>query len=442
MLKTDCIAALLPADHEKIYIAYSGGVDSHVLLHLIALNPALKQKITAVYVHHGLQDEADEWAEHCRTICLGLGVSYRVVNVSIDISSGKSLEELAREARYHALKPLLSQNDVVLLAQHREDQLETVLLQLFRGAGIQGLSGMPANISFGKGVMCRPLLDVSKQDITDYAVNNQLSWIEDPSNKSDDFDRNFLRNQIIPELKTKWPALDVTVARSARHCASAHLQLNDLAISLYEQIVDESDQTLNIQQLKGLTSDKQSLVLRQWFKVNQLRMPAEKIVLSIINEVVNAAESKNPEIKGKDYSIRRYRNRLFCLKAINLDKPLSEQSWPVNTNKIQLSDNSMLCITDSKQGIPKRLWEKAEVLVKFRQGAEKIKLPGRDGRHTLKKLYQEKGIPPWQRSMIPLVYIDKQLAAVANLWISADYFSINKEPCYRIDSNIKIFTYS
>jgi len=442
MLKPDCITALLPADLEKIYIAYSGGVDSHVLLHIVALNPKLKSKVTAIYVHHGLQDEADAWAEHCRVISLGLDVSYKAINVSIDKSSGKSLEELAREARYQVLKPLLDKNDVVLLAQHREDQLETVLLQLFRGAGVQGLSGMPESILFGKGRMCRPLLDVSKQDINDYAVNNQLSWIEDPSNKSDDFDRNFLRNQIVPELKTKWPAIDVTVARAARHCASAHVQLNELAISLFKQIVDESDQTLDIQKLKVLDSDKQSLVLRQWFKESQLRMPAEKLIFSIINEVVNAAESKNPEIKGKGYSIRRYRNRLFCLKTVKFYKPLSEQAWPVNTKKIELSDNSVLCISDSDQGIPKHLWESAEVLVKFRQGAEKIRLPGRAGRHTLKKLYQERGIPPWQRGMIPLIYIDKQLAAVANLWISADYFSINKEPCYKINSNINIFTYS
>ncbi len=441
MPNSKCFTALLALNPNKIFIAYSGGVDSHVLLHLISHNPQLKHKVTAVYVNHGLQDEADAWAEHCQVVALTLGVRFRSIKVEVDKSSRKSLEELARDARYQALKALLGQNDVVLLAQHREDQMETVLLQLFRGAGVQGLSGMPIHIAFGKGYMYRPLLDISKQNIDNYAITNQLSWIEDPSNKRDDFDRNFLRNQIIPKLKQKWPALDRTVARSARHCANAHFQLDDLAVNLYKQIADEVTQTLDINLLLKLDKHKQTLLIRQWFKVNQLRMPAEKFVDSIFNQVINASESKNPEIKGQGYSIRRYRNKLFCLQDINFNPVLTEQSWPDNNRRINLANGSNLFITDSEQGISKKCWDNAKVVVKFRQGTEKIRLPGRKGHHTLKNLYQEKGIPPWQRSMIPLIYLDDQLAAVADLWVSEEYFSINKEACYRINSSTRIFTF-
>ncbi len=442
MPNLECFTSLLALNPNNIYIAYSGGVDSHVLLHLISLNSELKQKVTAVYVDHGLQLESDAWAEHCRVVAFTLGVNYQAIKVKVGEPRRKSLEELARDARYQALKLLLGQNDVVLLAQHREDQMETVLLQLFRGAGVQGLSGMPAKISFGKGYMCRPLLDISKQDINDYAVINKLSWIEDPSNESDDFDRNFLRNQIIPKLKQKYPALDTTVARSARHCANASIQLEELAISLYEQIADKSNQILDILQLLQLNKYKQTLLIRYWFKVNQLRMPAKKIVDNIINEVVNASESKNPEIKGQGYFIRRYKNKLFCLQADNSKQSLAEQHWPANERQIELTDGSNIFIVDSVQGIPQSRWKSAEVVVKFRKGAEKIRLPGRKGHHTLKNLYQEKGIPPWQRNMIPLIYLDDQLAAVANLWVSTEYFSINKEACYHINSSTKIFTFS
>ena len=433
MLTSNCITAILPPKTEKIFIAYSGGVDSHVLLHLSALTEELKSKITAIYINHGLQAETDEWAEHCQTVAEDLGVKFKCLNVNVQKTAGKSLEELAREARYQAFKTLLGGHDVVLLAQHREDQMETVLLQLFRGAGVQGLSGMPVAISFGQGFMCRPFLDIAKQEIDNYAAGSKLSWVEDPSNKSDDFDRNFLRNQIVPQLKQKWPALDKTIARSARHCANAHRLSESLAKELFTQIVDNADQTLNIVQLLELDANRQYLVIRQWFKDNQLRMPAEKIMQGIVNEVIKAKESGNPEIRGQGYCIKRYRNKLFCLKSSDIDKESCEQHWTENTKQLELNDGSKLIISESAEGIQEAVWKKAKVTVKFRQGTEKIRLPGRVGSHTLKKLYQEKSIPPWQRSNIPLIYLDGNLVAVADLWVSADYFSHTKEPCYQID---------
>lgn len=292
---------------------------------------------------------------------------------------------------------------------------------------------MPQLTSFGKGRMCRPLLDISKQDIKDYAKLNNLSWVEDPSNNSNDFDRNFLRNQIVPELKKKWPVLDKTVARSARHCANTYHLTEELTADLLNIIINQSDQTLNIAKFLEHDSRMQSLALRQWFKVNQLRMPSEKIVHSIINEVINASESRNPEIRGGDYIIRRYRNKLFCLKPSSTKQSNCEVAWPSGSKQIVLQDSSKLVISDSMQGIPQNIWHAAEITIKFRQGKEKIKLPGREGRHTLKKLYQEHGVPPWERNIIPLIYLDNQLAAIANLWTSADFFNDQGKACYQIN---------
>ena len=276
MLTPEIILSVIPSQTERVFIAYSGGIDSHVLLHLSASIDEIKSKITAVYVHHGLQQEADVWEKHCELVCLNLDVAYKCLKVNAQKAIGQSPEEAARDARYHVFKSLLARNDVLLLAQHREDQMETVLLQLFRGAGVQGLSGMPIATDFGPGTMCRPLLDVSKQDIENYAECNKLEWIEDPSNKSDEFDRNFLRNQILPQLKQRWPALDKTIARSARHCASNHSVTQGLAQALLIQLFDATDCTLNISQLLELDVNKQYLVLRQWFASQKLRMPSEK----------------------------------------------------------------------------------------------------------------------------------------------------------------------
>lgn len=433
MLEPTCITSVLSPETKAVFIAYSGGIDSHVLLHLSTLDEELKSKITAVYVHHGLQQEADEWAKHCKVAALNLGVKFKCLTVDIKGKAGQSLEELARDARYHVLESLLQPNDVLLLGQHREDQMETMLLQLFRGAGVQGLSAMPLIIPFGEGSMCRPFLDVSKQEIKDYAVRNQLFWVDDFSNKNDDFDRNFLRNQIVPQLRKKWPSLDKTVARSARHCANAQNIIDNLAKELFKKVYSEVDLTLNIAELIILDSNKQNMVLREWFKSRQLRMPSEKKLLGIVDEVINAKKSANPEIRGQGYSIRRYRNKLFCLEKTGADKNNCKQQWDKEKKQLILNAGSKLILSESDKGLLKKRWNTAEVLVDFRQGAEKIKVPAREGRHSLKKLYQEKAIPPWMRSEIPLIYLDGQLAAVADLWISDDFYCCGKGLCYRID---------
>ena len=214
---------------QNIFIAYSGGIDSHVLLHLCASDAQLKAKLTAVYINHGLQAESESWGKHCEQVCNSLDVKFISLTANAQAAPGESPEEAARNARYAVLKPLLGADDVLLLAQHAEDQLETVLLQLFRGSGLKGLSGMPASMAFGQGKLVRPLLEVSKNDIIAYANAHNLKWIEDPSNQHRHFDRNFLRHDIIPLLKQRWPSLAVTVSRAAGHCANAQDLLGAIA---------------------------------------------------------------------------------------------------------------------------------------------------------------------------------------------------------------------
>jgi len=446
----DCVLKFdLGNERQRFYIAYSGGVDSHVLLHLCASTPQLKGKITAIYVHHGLQAEAESWARHCEKTAKDLGVEFLTLRVNAKAAPGESPEEAARNARYAALKSLIKVDDVLLLAQHREDQLETVLLQLFRGSGLRGLSGMPERQAFGSGVMLRPMLNTPKQAISDYADAHQLSWVEDPSNQSNDYDRNFLRNAVVPVLKQRWTAIDKTVARSAKHCADAQVLVEEVADELFSAAFNPTDQTLCISRLTEHLHHPQQLIIRHWFRRLGLKMPAQAFVERILNEVVAAAWHRDPVLSGQGYSIRRYRDKLYCLTNLSgtdLHLPEGHQAgkpdvnpaaqvapqdlvWPNGQASIKISRNQTLSCESSSKGILREQWQKAKVEVRFRRGGEKIRLPGRQGHHSLKNLFQEAGIPLWERDAIPLIYLDDTLAAVGDKWISAQFYSEKTEGC-------------
>ena len=410
----------------RIYIAYSGGVDSHVLLHCCAGLPELQGKLTAVYIHHGLQVEAEFWALHCEKTAKNLDVDFLMLRVNAKASQGESPEEAARNARYTALKSLIHAGDLLLLAQHREDQLETVLLQLFRGSGLPGLSGMPERMVFGPGLMLRPLLHTSKQAIDDYADSHQLSWIEDPSNQSNDYDRNFLRNQIVPLLKQRWPALDKTVSRSARHCADAQVLVEQVAGQLFIDIFNPQDKTLSISRLTAHHSSSQQLIIRHWFGCLGLKMPAQAVVGRILSQVIAADKQRDPVLSGQGYSIRRYRDKLYCL-VIQI-RP-QDCAWPTGQTSIHISPEQTWSWVTSPTGIPREQWLAAKVEIRFRRGGEKIGLPGRQGHHVLKNLFQEAGIPTWERDCLPLIYLDDQLAAVGERWISAEFYSEKMQDC-------------
>jgi tRNA(Ile)-lysidine synthase len=406
---------------KTIFIAYSGGLDSHVLLHLCASDEKLKTKLTAVYINHGLQQEAESWGRHCETVCRNLDVSFLSFKVNAQARPGESPEEAARNARYAAFKSLLNQDDVLLTAHHAEDQLETVLLHLFRGGGLRGLSGIPASLPFGKGRVIRPLLDVPKAQILAYANHHKLVLIEDPSNLDSKFDRNFLRNQLIPMIKTRWPALDATVSRSARHCADAGELLATIAEEGLTEVANVEDNALNLKRLRGYSSLQQDLIVRCWFQRHGLKPPSEKLLQQILVNVIGANADAAPLVKTQGRMLRRYRDKLYLLSAASTVIP-DQISWPGGQMALQIGDECYEAISGSA-GIPLEIWQTAEKIVKFRAGGESITLPGRQGRHSLKNLFQEKAIPPWERSRIPLIYLDNRLAAVGGYWISAEFYS-------------------
>jgi tRNA(Ile)-lysidine synthase len=413
---------------QRIYIAYSGGIDSHVLLHLAASINHFREKITAVYVHHGLQPEAQAWARHCANTAEDLGVAFILLRVNAFPSKGESPEEAARNARYSALKDLIGVNDVLMVAQHLEDQLETVMLQLLRGSGLKGLSGMPEAAAFGRGFMLRPLLNTAKQAINEYAEIHHLKWVDDPSNQSCDYDRNFLRNEVLPLLKQRWPACPVTVARAAGHCAQAAVLVSELAGDIFNQIHNPDDDTLSISRLRAFNNARQQLVIRQWFLLKGLKMPAQAFVLLLLSQVAGAGGNGYPALSSQGCRIRRYRDKLYFLKPSEPEKQ-RDIVWPVEQTTIRTGNHQTLSWAVSSAGIPFEQWLHSTIVIKFRSGGEKISLPGRMGHHSLKNLYQEAGIPPWERETMPLIYLDGQLAAIGDRWISADFYDQITDAC-------------
>lgn len=431
-LNFDSIASLIPAQAQTLFVAYSGGVDSHALLHLLATQPQLQPKIVAVYVHHGLQAAADYWGNHGRAQAEALAVNFQLIKVDAKAKPGESPEAAARNARYQALSALLNKQDLLLLAQHREDQMETLLLQLLRGAGIQGLAAMPALTDCGCGQLLRPLLNIGKAEILEYARLNGLHWVDDPSNDSEVFDRNFLRLNVLPVLKNRWPSMDKTIARSARHCAEAADLLETWTKNAFRQVFATNQQSLSISALNEFTLAQQKLLVREWFITLGLKPPSEALLGNIFCKLIATSSNADPKVFTQNHCLRKYRQQLFCFATSRLEKLQTPCEWPPDQPSINLLNNQRLERVSAVSGINSQLWHAAKISVKMRTGGEKIKLPGRNGQHCLKKLYQEAGIPPWERQIRPLIYLDGRLAAVAGLWIADWACARTPEPCYQV----------
>jgi tRNA(Ile)-lysidine synthase len=432
-LNSQIIAPLVPLSCRKVFVAYSGGLDSHVLLHMCAALPMLIGKIVAVYVDHGLQAASAAWGEHCRRQAAELGVAFQLLRVDAKAGGGESPEAAAREARYRAFRELLDIDNILLVAQHREDQMETLLLQLVRGAGVAGLAGMPVVSAFGKGQILRPLLDVAKDDIRDYAQRHGLLWVEDPSNQSSDFDRNYLRNEILPLLKQRWPSLDKTVARSAKLCGDAAQMIGDWAEQTLQTVFDPADGSIDIAAIPAISAVQMNYLLRHWLSRMGLKPPSRAVLQTLVDQLVGGRLDAMPQINIQGHSIRKYRQKLYCLSTERLQKETQSTTWKQQQERISLRNGYVLLRATASGGLSKALWNNAEVTVAPRQGGESLKLSGRVGHHCLKKLYQEAGVPPWERDVRPLIYLNGRLAAVAGLWVAEWAWFDAVDGCYQLD---------
>ena len=335
---------LLSATH--IVVAYSGGVDSHVLLHAIQRvkqDPQFNFHLSAVHIHHGLSQYADQWQAHCQKVCNQLKIDFQTANVSVVAQPRQSLEAQAREARYNKLVELAPANSQVLLGQHQDDQLETFLLQLKRGAGPKGLSGMNrawvshCSTQADKQVgFYRPLLDNTQQAILDYAQQYNLSWCEDESNQNTDFERNFLRHDVLPVLQNRWPKIAHSVARSATLCAQQQSLLDEICDEKLQQI-KVSANSLYLPTLKKLSRSWLHQLVRYWLSEQNIQSPSLGVLNQLGPEVLDAAEDASPVLQWNGWQFRRFDQQLFVIRA-GFEKVIFNKVWK-GEKCIQLPNN-------------------------------------------------------------------------------------------------------
>ncbi|WP_104903809.1 tRNA lysidine(34) synthetase TilS [Pseudomonas sp. LH1G9] len=396
------------------HIAFSGGLDSTVLLHLLA-NLAKTEKLPtlgAVHVHHGLQAAADAWPAHCQSVCDALGVPLRVMRVQV--RAGASLERAARDARYQAFSEVVGAGEVLLIGQHRDDQAETLLFRLLRGAGVQGLAAMPMQRALAGGHLLRPLLRSSRAQLQAYAEEHQLTWIEDPSNADPRFSRNYLRHRVFPRLTERWPQAVANLARAAEHLSEAQGLLDELAHIDLQAAEQPSPfpwlplPSLALAPLCELSDARQRNALRHW--LSPLTRLPDSDHWAGWHSLRDAKLDAQPLWRLANGDLHRCGERIWWLPYSWSEFSDASVSWAQPQNPLELPGNGQLRLIGR---VPEGVLQ-----VRYRQGGEIIDIPGR-GRRDLKRLLNESGLPGFVRGRLPLLYRGEQLLAVpslAGLW--------------------------
>ena len=405
-------------------VAFSGGADSTALLAAVAAlgRPALC--VRALHVDHGLHRDSRAWSRHCRAVARELGVTLGVRAVAVERRRGESLEAAARAARYRALGAALRPGEALLTAHHEDDQLETVLLQLLRGAGVAGLAAMPAVAPFAGGRLVRPLLGVPHTQLVAWLRGRSLSWIEDDSNAQLHLDRNYLRAQVLPLIRARWPAAAVTVGRSARHAAEAQRLLD--ALGAADVARASAGTKLSAKVLRTLPPERRRNALRFWIVAAGALPPPTSLLKELAGPLLAARPDSRPEVAWEQVRVQREADLLslrMCPDAAHAagraPPQLPETPWPWRecARCVLPAPFGTLTVRADRRG-PLDLDALASPLtVRMRRGGERLR-PVRGGpRRALKSLLQEARVPAAQRAQLPLMFAGDALVAVAGLWL-------------------------
>jgi tRNA(Ile)-lysidine synthase len=398
----------------QLAVAFSGGLDSTVLLHA-TIKAHGKKNVHAFHVHHGIQKEADQWQAHCKAVSKKFGCHFDTRNVKLNKLS--NIESQARNLRYEALTQMCQAHKIqdLLLAHHLDDQAETVLIQLMRGAGLPGLSAMPQVKSKELIHLWRPFLNMRRKDLEIYAKEHQLTWIEDPSNQDESYRRNAIRKTILPTLEKFQEGAIENLSRSAKHLGEAQELLNQLAdIDLGLIEAKEGLSKTNLIRLYKTSQARATNALRRWLSKNGLAYPSEERLTAWWSELQQTRPDSKLQWDHDQQVIRLWRGHLTITQDSSSTEVIGE--WVFK----KIPANS------KKPGIAKDRFEKAKqkglINTMAREGGEKFKVDAKRPRRSLKNLYQEADIPPWQRD-VPLLYIGEELVAVAGIGISADWLT-------------------
>jgi tRNA(Ile)-lysidine synthase len=406
----------------RLVVGYSGGLDSTVLLHALASSqPRPGSSLLAVYIDHGLHDDSRSWGQHCAEFAAQLPVDFDKLEVQVDTSAGLGTEAAARGARYEAFRTLVQDGDWLLSAHHKDDQAETLLLNLLRGSGPAGLAGIGEVQPFAAGWLVRPLLEFSRRDLQEYATRHELDWIDDPSNEDRQFDRNYLRHEVLPQLEQRWPEASSRIRQSALLAGEAASMLDQLADIDLQQL-GQRPERLSLTGLRALPPERQRNVIR--YVVRELGFPAPpaRQLRNIVDELIPARDDAQPLVTWNGVEVRRYRDNVYVLPA--LSSSAEAQAAGIEDSALRLAPGmgELQLRPGSEQGLAPAIVARGLEL-RYRQGGEEIKLPDQSHTKKLKKLLQDAGIVPWMRDRLPLLYAGDELVAVADLWLATDAVS-------------------
>ncbi len=411
---------------KRIWIGFSGGADSTALLYLFcSWIKSIPQSplISALHIHHGLHKEADAWAVHCRTVCSGLDIEYHEQRIAVRQVAGNSKEEIARKMRYATIAGLLADEEVFCTAHHGDDQAETVLLQLLRGSGPEGLAAMPVWRRLGVGWLHRPLLNVTKEAITNYLKRYPMVRIvHDPSNVDQALARAFVRHRLVPLLKQRYQGITKALVRSARLQQTAAEALKARAAEDLMVVRTPGQNALSCDALATLPRPRASAVIRLWIKLEGHPYPRSEQLNTWLESALLAGPDREPLMQLSTIEVRRYRRYLYLVNPLSesATKALRVKHW-LWTPPVQLFlPTGILCAVYTKgPGLLHANLANQTLCVRFRQGGERLKLSMESKTRPLKDLWQKYAVPPWERYCMPLVYRDKQLIAVAGLGVAS-----------------------
>ena len=402
---------------QSILVAFSGGLDSTVLLHQLVQWRAQHPEVAlrAIHIHHGLSPHADSWVQHCESVCMQWQVPLVVERVHLE-DDGLGIEAQARRARYQAFAQTLLPGEVLMTAQHLDDQCETFLLALKRGSGPAGLSAMGESSPFAGTQLIRPLLAQTREALEAWARQHELCWIEDESNQDDAYDRNFLRLRVTPLLQQRWPHFAQAAARSAALCAEQESLLDELLANDLADCVTAQG-TLLLAPLMMMSGVRRAALLRRWLAGVNAPMPSRDGLERIWQEVALAREDASPCFRLGEYEVRRYQSQLWWVKSVDgqsetvipwscRETPLT---LPAGLGSVQLISAGELRMPQAGEAIS----------IRFKAPGV-LHIVGRNGGRKLKKIWQEQGIPPWRRDTTPLLFYGETLIAAAGVFVTRE----------------------
>lgn len=413
---------------QKFCIAFSGGIDSTVLLHLMATVQHEFAQLRAVHVNHQLSPDADQWARSAVNVAQACHLHCRVLRVQKTPADYESVEAFARNERYKLLYEVLEPDEWLVTAQHQDDQAETLMLQLLRGAGPQGLASMPdIGYVLKKTPVLRPMLEATRANVERYAEQHKLPWVEDPSNADDSFDRNYLRKHVMPLLRDRWPAASRVMSRSAKHCADTVSALDQYVAYDYQHVQASSHDVIKVEPLLEMDGGRLRMVVRHWIARNGFDMPSEIKLRHIISDVIQSSPDRVPLMQWGTAELRRYRNYLYLFAQDELEtlapeqlethvlERIVKQQEPIKLalstqEALELSWQDRLYVGQSL--IDPRILQASSVELLYRPQLVSSKIS-----ETMRQV----NILPWARDRVPMVVADGELVAIAGCWINPEW---------------------